>query len=136
MNRDQFEGKWKEYRGKIKEKWGKLTDNDIAQINGKYDQLMGSLQKRYGYHKEQAEKEFNSWNWGSEKNASHMHQEHGSKKQDFKESGHRNDSNFNRENNRGMKDKVNHKGQDHKSDKHSHQKGQNHFDQEKKRKAG
>jgi uncharacterized protein YjbJ (UPF0337 family) len=63
MNKDTFEGKWKEVKGKIKEKWGKLTDDDITRINGKYDQFLGALQKRYGYHKEQAEKEFNSWNW-------------------------------------------------------------------------
>jgi len=64
MNKDKFEGKWKEFKGKVKEKWGKLTDNDLTQINGKYDQFVGTLQKRYGYEKEQAEKEFNSWNWG------------------------------------------------------------------------
>ncbi|MES2273654.1 MAG: CsbD family protein, partial [Chlamydiota bacterium] len=46
MNRDLFEGKWHEVKGKIKEKWGKLTDDDVAQINGKYEQLVGRLQKR------------------------------------------------------------------------------------------
>jgi uncharacterized protein YjbJ (UPF0337 family) len=62
MNRQQFEGNWLQFKGKVKEKWGKLTDDDIAQINGKYGQLMGALQKKYGYSKEQAEREFSSWN--------------------------------------------------------------------------
>ena len=67
MNKDMFEGKWKELKGGIKEKWGKLTDDDIMRINGKYEQLLGTLQKRYGYEKDQAEKEINSWNWGSDR---------------------------------------------------------------------
>jgi uncharacterized protein YjbJ (UPF0337 family) len=65
MNKDQFEGKWHQFKGKIKEKWGKLTDNEMTRINGNYEQFVGSLQKHYGYQKEQAEKEFKNWNWGS-----------------------------------------------------------------------
>ena len=61
MNKDQFSGKWHEIKGKVKEKWGKLTDDDIAQVNGKMEQLTGKLQKRYGWAKEQAEKEINNW---------------------------------------------------------------------------
>jgi len=57
MNREQFEGNWHQLKGKIKEKWGKLTDDDVAIINGKYEQFVGKLQERYGYSKEQAEKE-------------------------------------------------------------------------------
>lgn len=57
MNKDLFEGKWNQVKGKVKEKWGKLTDNDLTQINGKRDQLVGKLQERYGYQKEQAERE-------------------------------------------------------------------------------
>jgi uncharacterized protein YjbJ (UPF0337 family) len=45
----------------VKEKWGKLTDDDLEVIEGKKDQLIGRLQERYGYSKEQAEKELNSW---------------------------------------------------------------------------
>jgi uncharacterized protein YjbJ (UPF0337 family) len=59
MNQDIFEGKWKEMRGQVKEWWGKLTDDDLEQVEGKADQLIGALQKRYGYTKEQAEKELN-----------------------------------------------------------------------------
>jgi uncharacterized protein YjbJ (UPF0337 family) len=59
MNKDQFSGKWKEMQGKVKETWGKLTSDDIAQINGKWDQLSSKLQKKYGWNKDQAEKEMN-----------------------------------------------------------------------------
>lgn len=69
MNKDKFEGRWREFKGKIKEKWGKLTDNDLTQINGKYEQFLGALQNRYGYERERAEREFNSWNWGETRGA-------------------------------------------------------------------
>ena len=59
MNQDVFEGKWKEMRGQVKEWWGKLTDDDLEQAEGKADQLIGLLQQKYGYTREQAEKEFN-----------------------------------------------------------------------------
>ena len=75
MNKDQFEGKWHEFKGKIKEKWGKLTDNDITQINGKYEKFLGSLQTKYGYKKEQAEKEFNNWNWGTPSERNQLNRE-------------------------------------------------------------
>jgi len=59
MNQDIFEGKWKESKGQVKEWWGKLTDDDLKQIDGKSDQLVGILQQKYGYTKEEAEKELN-----------------------------------------------------------------------------
>lgn len=59
MNQDIFEGKWKEMKGQVKEWWGKLTDDDLEQVGGKADQLIGILQQKYGYTKEQAEKELN-----------------------------------------------------------------------------
>lgn len=55
MNKDIFKGQWNEIKGNIKEQWGKLTDDDLTQINGRRDQLVGFLQKRYGYAKDQAE---------------------------------------------------------------------------------
>jgi uncharacterized protein YjbJ (UPF0337 family) len=61
MNWDQIKGEWKQFRGKVKEKWGKLTDDDLQVIGGKKDQLLGKLQKEYGYTKEQAEKELNEF---------------------------------------------------------------------------
>jgi uncharacterized protein YjbJ (UPF0337 family) len=57
MNWDMLEGKWKELKGKFKSKWAKLTDDDWNWIAGKKDQLVGLLQERYGYAKEQAQKE-------------------------------------------------------------------------------
>ena len=62
MNWDQIAGNWKQFKGTVKEKWGKLTDDDLEVIEGKKDQLVGRLQERYGYTKEQAEKELKSWN--------------------------------------------------------------------------
>jgi uncharacterized protein YjbJ (UPF0337 family) len=56
MNWDQIAGNWKQVKGTVKEKWGKLTDDDLTTIAGKRDQLAGLLQERYGYEKDQAEK--------------------------------------------------------------------------------
>ncbi|MBV8843238.1 MAG: CsbD family protein [Bryobacterales bacterium] len=61
MNSDQFEGKWKQFKGKAKEQWGKLTDDDIQMINGKRDTLIGKLQERYGYAREEAQKRADEW---------------------------------------------------------------------------
>ena len=58
MNKDILQGKWMEMKGKVKEQWGKLTDDDIDKINGRSDQLLGLLQQRYGYAKEKAEEEY------------------------------------------------------------------------------
>jgi uncharacterized protein YjbJ (UPF0337 family) len=57
MNWDQIEGKWKQAAGKVREKWGKLTDDDLTVINGRRDQLVGKIQERYGLAKEAAEKQ-------------------------------------------------------------------------------
>lgn len=57
MNWDQVEGNWKQSVGKIKEKWGKLTDNDMTVINGKKEQLVGKIQERYGILKQTAEEQ-------------------------------------------------------------------------------
>jgi uncharacterized protein YjbJ (UPF0337 family) len=54
MNWDQLEGKWKQYMGEIREKWGKLTDDDLHVIAGRREQLIGRLQERYGIAKEVA----------------------------------------------------------------------------------
>ena len=61
MNWDQIAGDWKQFTGKVKAKWGKLTDNDLTTIAGKRDELAGLLQVKYGYAKEQAEKELNEF---------------------------------------------------------------------------
>jgi uncharacterized protein YjbJ (UPF0337 family) len=57
MNKDTIEGNWKEFKGKIQEKWGKLTDDRLDVIEGKRDQLAGEIQQAYGISKEQAEKQ-------------------------------------------------------------------------------
>jgi uncharacterized protein YjbJ (UPF0337 family) len=61
MNWDRIEGNWKEFMGKAKQKWGKLTDDDLSQINGRRDELSGRLQKNYGYAKDQADREIDNW---------------------------------------------------------------------------
>jgi uncharacterized protein YjbJ (UPF0337 family) len=61
MDWSRVEGNWKQMKGKVKEQWGKLTDDDLYVINGKQEQLEGSLQRRYGYAKDQARKEVDDW---------------------------------------------------------------------------
>jgi uncharacterized protein YjbJ (UPF0337 family) len=61
MNSDQFEGKWKQLKGNVKQRWGKLTDDDVTALSGKKDQLVGKLQERYGITREQAMKEADEW---------------------------------------------------------------------------
>jgi uncharacterized protein YjbJ (UPF0337 family) len=61
MDWNRVEGNWKQMKGKIKEQWGKLTDDDLDVINGKRDQLEGRIQERYGYAKDQSRKEIDDW---------------------------------------------------------------------------
>lgn len=61
MNWDQIQGQWKQLSGRVKAKWGKLTDDDLTTISGKRDELAGVLQTRYGLAKEQAEKELDDF---------------------------------------------------------------------------
>lgn len=57
MNWDHVEGNWTEFRGKVRERWGKLTDDDLDVVAGKREQLLGILQQRYGTAKDQLENE-------------------------------------------------------------------------------
>jgi uncharacterized protein YjbJ (UPF0337 family) len=57
MNQDRIEGNWKEFKGKVKEQWGKLTDDDLDVIAGKRDQLLGRIQQRHGVAKDEAERQ-------------------------------------------------------------------------------
>lgn len=59
MNKDIFEGKWKEMKGQLKEWWGELTDDDLDKAAGNAEQIVGMLQQKYGYTREHAEDEFN-----------------------------------------------------------------------------
>ena len=61
MNKDIIEVKWEQLKGKAKEKWGELTNDDWDVIAGKRDQLAGRIQERYGRTKEEAEKEVDEW---------------------------------------------------------------------------
>lgn len=58
MNEDVLKGKWKQLKGQIKSWWGDLTDDDLDQIEGNSDKLIGKLQERYGYSREQAQAEY------------------------------------------------------------------------------
>lgn len=61
MNWDQIKGKWNQAQGSVRQKWGDLTDDDVAQIQGDKDILVGKLQERYGIGKEEAERQANEW---------------------------------------------------------------------------
>lgn len=61
MNADVLKGQWKQIKGGLKASWGKLTDDDITEIEGNEEKLIGILQKRYGYSKDEAEKEYNKF---------------------------------------------------------------------------
>jgi len=61
MNWDQIEGHWKEFKGTVRSKWGKLTDDDLDVIAGKRDAFLGRLQQRYGFKKDEAERELDVW---------------------------------------------------------------------------
>jgi uncharacterized protein YjbJ (UPF0337 family) len=61
MNWDTVAGNWKQYQGKIKEQWGKLTDDDLQVVKGRRDQLVGRIQERYGVAKEEAERQLRVW---------------------------------------------------------------------------
>jgi uncharacterized protein YjbJ (UPF0337 family) len=61
MNWDRIEGNWKEFKGQVRQKWGKLTDDDLGVIEGKRTELAGRLQQRYGVAKDEAEREIDTW---------------------------------------------------------------------------
>jgi uncharacterized protein YjbJ (UPF0337 family) len=61
MNRDTLKGQWTQLKGKVREQWGNLTDDDLDRIQGNAEMLIGRLQERYGRSREQAEQEFDRW---------------------------------------------------------------------------
>ena len=61
MNEDRMAGNWKQFKGKMREQWGKLTDDDIDIVAGKREQFVGKLQERHGIAKDEAEKPLNDW---------------------------------------------------------------------------
>lgn len=61
MNREQLEGNWKQLKGHAREKWGKLTDDDLDEIKGRQQILVGKIQERYGSTVEEAKKQVEAW---------------------------------------------------------------------------
>jgi uncharacterized protein YjbJ (UPF0337 family) len=61
MNWDQIAGRWSQMKGSIRQKWGKLTDDDLQVIAGSKDKLVGRLQERYGLKKEEAQRQLDEW---------------------------------------------------------------------------
>jgi uncharacterized protein YjbJ (UPF0337 family) len=61
MNQDRIEGNWTQFKGKVKEQWGKLTDDDLDIIAGKRDQLLGRIQERHGMARDEAEKQIDAF---------------------------------------------------------------------------
>ena len=61
MNEDTIKGNWKQFKGNLKEQWGKLTDDDFDVIDGRREQLLGKLQERQGLAREAAEKRISDW---------------------------------------------------------------------------
>ncbi len=61
MNRDTLSGQWKQLRGEVKRQWGKLTDDELDQAAGEFDIVAGKIQERYGYTREKAEQELDTF---------------------------------------------------------------------------
>jgi len=61
MNWDQIAGNWKQIKGVVREKWGKLTDDDVDVIAGRRDILLGKIQEKHGIAREEAEKQLKAW---------------------------------------------------------------------------
>ncbi|HVE52028.1 MAG TPA: CsbD family protein [Ramlibacter sp.] len=61
MNQDRIQGRWKQLKGKVKEQWGKLTDDDLDVIAGRRDQLLGRIQQRHGLAKDEADRQVTDW---------------------------------------------------------------------------
>lgn len=61
MNKDRLEGNWKQLRGKVKEQWGKLTDDQLDMVEGKREQLSGKIQEAYGITKDEADRQLSDW---------------------------------------------------------------------------
>lgn len=80
MNKETLAGDWNVLKGKIKERWGRITDDDLTQINGRKEQLLGKIQQKYGLAKERAQQEFAAWekqcSCGSSCKSTHAEEEH------------------------------------------------------------
>ncbi|WP_426348605.1 CsbD family protein [Alloiococcus sp. CFN-8] len=70
MNKDILKGKWNQYKGEAKKKWGEFTDDELDQLNGERDIIVGKIQEKYGKSKEEAEREFDDWSTGLDRRSS------------------------------------------------------------------
>ena len=61
MNEDTLKGQWNQLKGKVREQWGKLTDDDLDRIHGESEQLVGRIQERYGVAREEAKRQLDTW---------------------------------------------------------------------------
>lgn len=61
MNSEQIKGNWNILKGKVKQSWGELTDDEVDKIDGRRDELVGTIQRRYGIEKEEAERQVDEW---------------------------------------------------------------------------
>lgn len=61
MNKHTLKGEWNQLKGSVKQKWGELTDDDLDQIEGSRDKLVGRVQERYGHSKDAAERDVDDW---------------------------------------------------------------------------
>jgi uncharacterized protein YjbJ (UPF0337 family) len=61
MNWDRIEGNWKQFRVRVQQQWGKLTNDDLDTVEGRRTELVGKIQERYGIAKDEAEKQVDSW---------------------------------------------------------------------------
>jgi uncharacterized protein YjbJ (UPF0337 family) len=61
MNQDTLKGQWMQLKGKVRQQWGKLTDDEVNQMQGNAEMLIGKIQERYGYERAQAEREVERW---------------------------------------------------------------------------
>jgi uncharacterized protein YjbJ (UPF0337 family) len=61
MNCDQIEGNWKQFKGKARQQWGKLTDDELEQVKGRREELVGRIQEKYGIARDEAERQVRDW---------------------------------------------------------------------------
>lgn len=61
MNQDTLKGQWTQLKGKVREQWGKLTDSDMEQVEGRSEQLIGRIQERYGIARDEAQRQYDDW---------------------------------------------------------------------------
>jgi uncharacterized protein YjbJ (UPF0337 family) len=61
MNEDTFKGQWNQLKGKVREQWGKLTDDDLDRVHGESEQLLGRIQERYGIARDEAKRQLDTW---------------------------------------------------------------------------